>query len=244
MRLSTGLDPDWSGRWMCSHRAGELGVGADDVLAHVLGVRTGVADALDAGHGIDLAQQLGEGDARVAREVAAVGVDVLAQQRHLAHPVVGEPADLLHQFAGRPAHLAPARGGHDAVGADRVAADADLHPALEVAGALGRQVAGETLELEEALGGERVRGEELGQLMDLTGAEGDVDEGEAREHLLLDRLRPAPSHSDHRVGMPALERLGLPQMGHEAAVGGLADRAGVEEDEIGVGTAPGLGVAQ
>ena len=186
------------------------------------------------GDGVDLAQQLGEGDARVARQVAAVGVDVLAQQRHLADPVGGEAADLLHQLAGRAAHLAPARGGHDAVGADRVAADADLHPALEVAGALGRQVAGEALELEEALGGERVRGEELGQLVDLAGAEGDVDEREAREHLLLDRLRPAAAHADHPVRVLALEALGLPEVGDEPAVGGLADRAGVEQDEVGV----------
>ena len=43
---------------------------------------------------------------------------------------------------------------------------------------LAGQVAGEALELEEALGGQRVAGQELGQLVDLTGAEGDVDERE------------------------------------------------------------------
>ena len=48
---------------------------------------------------------------------------------------------------------------------------------------LARQVAGEALELEEALGGERVAGEELGELVDLAGAEGDVDERELAEDL-------------------------------------------------------------
>ena len=78
----------------------------------------------------------------------------------------------------------------------------ELQPTLictqpwNVARALGRQVAGEALELEEALGGQRVAGEELGELVHLAGAEGDVDEREAREHLLLDRLRPAAADAD------------------------------------------------
>ncbi len=62
--------------------------------------------------------------------------------------------------------------------------------------ALGGQVAGEALELEEALGGERVAGQELGELVHLARAECDVDEREAREHLLLDRLRPAAADAD------------------------------------------------
>ena len=65
-----------------------------------------------------------------------------------------------------------------------------------VARPLGRQVAGEALELEEALGGEAVGGEELGELVDLAGAEGDVDERELAEDLLLDRLGPAPADAD------------------------------------------------
>ena len=80
-----------------------------------------------------------------------------------------------------------------------VAADADLHPGLELARALRRQVAGEALELEEALRGERVRREELGELVHLPGAEGDVDEREPREDLVLDRLRPAAADADDRV---------------------------------------------
>src|SRR4029078_6957233 len=97
----------------------------------------------------------------------------------------------------RPRHLATARGGHDAVRADHVAAGRDLHPALEVAAALGRQVAREALELEETLGRVRVGGEELAQLVDLARAEGDVDERELTEDLVLDGLRPAAADPDH-----------------------------------------------
>ena len=116
-------------------------------------------------------------------QVAPVGVDVLAQQRDLAHAVGGEPLGLGDELGERPGDLAAARGGHDAVRAAAVAADGDLHPGLVLARPLHRQVAGEALELEVALGGERVRGEELGQLVDLARAEGDVDERELAEDL-------------------------------------------------------------
>ena len=105
---------------------------------------------------------------------------------------------------------------------------------LELAGALGRQVAGEALELEVALRGERVGGEELGELVDLAGAEGDVDERELAEDVVLDRLRPAAADADDDLRPRALDALGLVQVGDEAAVGRLADRARVEEDEVGV----------
>ena len=71
---------------------------------------------------------------------------------------------------------------------------------------LRRQVAGEALELEEALRGERVAGQELGELVDLAGPERDVDEREAREDLVLDRLRPAAADADDALGVLALER--------------------------------------
>ena len=67
--------------------------------------------------------------------------------------------------------------------------------------ALRRQVAGELLELEVALRGQRVAGQELGELVDLAGAEGDVDEREALEDLVLDRLRPAAADADDALGV-------------------------------------------
>ena len=109
---------------------------------------------------------------------------------------------------------------------------------------LHRQMAGEVLELEVALGGQRVGGEELGQAADLPGAEGDVDEREALEDLVLDRLGPAAADADHALGVLGLEALGLAEVGDEAAVGGLADRAGVEEDQVGVGALRRLRVAE
>ena len=144
-------------------------------------------------------QQLGEADAVLLRQVAPVAVDVLAEQGHLDDAVGGEPLDLGDQLLRVAAPLAAARLGDDAVRADAVAPLRDLHPALELALPLGRQVPGEVLELEVSLRGQRVGGEELGEAVDLAGAEGDVDEREALEDLVLHRLRPAAADADDAV---------------------------------------------
>ena len=105
---------------------------------------------------------------------------------------------------------------------------------------LRRQVPGEVLELEVALRAQRVGGEELGQAVDLPGPEGDVDEREALEDLVLDRLRPAAADADDPLGVLGLQPLRLAEVGDEAVVGRLADRAGVEEDQVGLGALVGL----
>ncbi len=72
-------------------------------------------------------------------------------------------------------------------------------------------MAGEVLELEVALGAERVAVEELGELVDLARPEGDVDEGEALEDLLLDRLRPAAADPDDPPGSSLFSRFASPR---------------------------------
>ena len=103
---------------------------------------------------------------------------------------------------------------------------------------------GEALELEVALRAERVARQELGQPVHLAGAERHVDEREALEHLLLDRLRPAAADADHALGLFALQALGLTEMRDEAAVGRLADRARVEQDHVGLAALARLAVAE
>ncbi len=80
--------------------------------------------------------------------------------------------------------------------------------------------------------------------MGLARAERDVDEREALEHLVLDGLRPAAPDPDNPLRLFALEPLGLPQVRDEAGVGGLADRARVEQDQIGLGPLGRLAVAE
>src|ERR1700736_3938877 len=177
-------------------------------------------------------------------QVAAIGVDVLPEQRHLAHAVGDHRPHLLDELAGWAADLASPRGGDYAVGADAVAPHADLQPPLEWPRAACGEVPGEALELEVALGRERVARQELRELVHLAGAERDIDEREALEHLLLERLRPAAADADDPLGLLALQPLGLPEMRDEAAVGRLANRARVEQDEVRVAALGRLRVAE
>src|ERR1019366_9908487 len=108
-------------------------------------------------------------------QVATVRVYVLPQQRPLPHAVGGHRANLLHELRRRSADLASARRGDDAVGACAVAPDADLQPPLKRTRPTGRQMAGEPLELEVALGGDRVARQELREPVHLAGSERDVD---------------------------------------------------------------------
>ena len=105
-------------------------------------------------------------------------------------------------------------------------------------------MSGESFKLEEPLCGNRIGGEKLGELVDLAGSERDVDKRKAREHFILDRLRPAAADTDDAVGILALQPLGVAEVSDEPIVGLLSDRARVEEDEVGVVLALGLGVAE
>ena len=108
-----------------------LGHRGDHRLAEVLRVRAREADALDSLDRVAGAQQLAELGAQVGREIASPRVDVLAEQRHLAHAAVGEPLHLGENLARAAALLAAAHRRDDAVRAFRVAAHRDLHPRLE-----------------------------------------------------------------------------------------------------------------
>src|SRR2546430_1730907 len=92
----------------------------------------------------------------------------------------------------------------------------------------------EALELEVALRRQRIADQELRKLVHLSWAERYVDERKALEDLVLERLRPAPAHADHALGLLALEPARLTEVRGQAAVGRLADRAGVEEDQVGL----------
>jgi hypothetical protein len=61
--------------------------------------------------------------------------------------------------------------------------------------------------------------------VDLPRPECDVDEGEALEDLVLDRLRPAAADADDPPRVFALEPLGLAEVGDETAVRSSGSRS-------------------
>ena len=110
---------------------GALGHRCDHVGPEVLRVRAREADPLDPVDRVDGAQQLGEPGADVRREVPAVRVHVLAEQRDLADAVGGERRSPRRRSRPAGGSLAAAHRRDDAVRALRVAAHRDLHPRLE-----------------------------------------------------------------------------------------------------------------
>ena len=168
-------------------------------------------------------------------QVAAPGVDVLAEQRDLLDAVGREPRHLGDDLAGPAALLAPADGGDDAVRALGVAAHRDLHPGAEGALAVHRQVAREVLVRAEAAARRLSAGADpLAEVRDRAGPERDVDLRVELEDPLPLRLGVAAADGDDEVGVLPLARAGVAEVCGELRVRLLADRAGVEDEHVGV----------
>ena len=221
---------------------GRLRHGLDRLGPQVLGVRAGEADAPDAVHRADGAQQLGE-ERPPLRDVAAVGVHVLPEQRHLGHPAPGEQLHLRHDVVEGPAHLGTPHRRDDAEGAGVVAAGLDVRPTprTEARGRRRDRAAGCSPRLgrrgvedlhDGALGLRPAQ--ETGRTGQVVGAEDDVDPA----HLLLNALAvllgQAPADGDLQTRLGVDQLLQAPQRPVEPLVGVLPDAAGVEHDHVGV----------
>src|SRR6476469_4528332 len=79
------------------------------------------------------------------------------------------------------------------------------------------------------------RAEPLAQVRDRAGPEGHVDVRIEREQPLSLRLGVAAADRDHLVGLALLDRPCLGEVRGKALVGLLPDRAGVEDEHVGLG---------
>ncbi len=120
----------------------------DEIVVHVARMAGGVAQPRDAGNLREPMQQPAERRGAAVQILAVIGVDVLADQRDLAHAGVGQALGLGDDLCDRARHFRAARIGHDAEGAELVAAflhgDEGRHAALADRGAARR---GEMVEL-------------------------------------------------------------------------------------------------
>jgi hypothetical protein len=164
-------------------------------------VGRGEPDPLQPLDRTDVAQELGE--VAVAGEVAAVGVDVLPEQRHLDDAVGDQPTDLLDDVVRAAGHLRAAQRGDDAERAAVVAPDADRDPRVVADLALGGQGAGERLqglhELDDRHFGRVGGGQQLRQRSDVVGAVDHVDPRGPVDDLRAVLLGEAATDRDREV---------------------------------------------
>jgi hypothetical protein len=221
-------------------------------------MRARVANPLDAVDVPDGAEELVEQRpdaipaarlARGKREVTAVAVHVLAQQRHLGDAVVGRPADLLDDVVEGPADLLATHGGHDAERTAVVAADLDGHPPGPRHLAPHRERGGEGVEvlrdglledLHDRAASDLRLVEELGGPVHVVGAEHHIDVRGPVDDRGPVLLGQTAGHRDLHAGLAVLQRLEVPEGAVELVVGVLPDAARVQDDDVGVLGAGGL----
>ena len=181
-------------------------------------------------------------------EVTAIGVDVLAQPRHLGDPVGGKPLALDTQLPEGTAALRPPNRWDDAEGTRVVTTDLDGDPGAVVDIAFrgkrrGKGVgigAGGFLEDLHHWAVLSSLGEEFGGPVHVVGAEHDVNVcGPLLDDLAV-LLGQAPRHCHLQVRPLVLERLEIAQGAIELVVGVLPDATGVEHDDVGLRLRAGL----
>ncbi len=237
----------------------QAGVGLDQILLEPARVRRGEADAGDALDGVDLLDQLHEGRHAVGVGVVApaVGGDDLAEQGDLAHAARGEGGalgdDLLHGAGA----LVAAGLGHDAEGAVHVAALLDGDEGGDLRRGVGRGCAvggrGEEVVLDRVLragllldvhdaaadgqaglaGGADVV-QIARHLVEFLGADDEVHVGQALEDFGAAVLGHAAKDTEHEVGVLLFAVGDVAGLAEGLLLGGVADRAGVEQHDVAV----------
>ena len=199
----------------------------------------------------------GMAEALLGRQVVAVAVDVLAEQRDLAVPGRGQRAGLGEDLVEGAAALRAAAERDDAVGAGLVAAVDDRQPGRD--GRVPSQ--GAPVDRRRARSGEMIgrrdrsavddggggggrgephrslgrgQAEPLHELRLLVGAKEEVDGREAsRQPAPVPLPDGAAGQDDPHPRVRRLERSQDPLAPDHLGLGRLADRAGVDDDQVG-----------
>jgi hypothetical protein len=235
------------------HQLAQIAMGRDQARLHVAGMTGGVTQAGDLrqfGHALE---QSSERPGPAVGAFAMIGIDVLADQRDLAHARVGETLDLGQDVHHRPRHFCPARIGHDAERAELVAAF--LHGDEGGYAARADRLAAWRLEeaeliLDRKLGVDHGAlalgaGEQMGEAMVALRPDHEIDHRRAADDLLPLGLGDAARDRNRQpasfAGRGLLEHADAAKLGIDLVRRLLADVAGVEDDEIGVLDPCGLG---
>ncbi len=196
-------------------------------------------------------EETAEAPVAPVRTFAPPGVDVLAEQRHLADTVGREPARLGDDRPDRPRHLGATGIGHDTEGAELVAAFLHRHERSMASGdaprALCPRPAHEPVEYAELLRDRELGGDdpparvglsdEVGQPLVRLRPDHKVDRRRAPHDLIAFGLGDAAGDPDrHRTALrrgPCLDAAQPADLGIDLLGRLLADMAGVQEDQVG-----------
>ena len=208
-------------------------------------MRGRVADALDAGHfGDVLDQQRQIGLFLAARHGAAIGIDVLAEQRDFPHALRRQAGDLGQHVLERPRDFVTPGVGHDAEGAELGAA---FHDRDEGRGAL--HFAPAAWHRTSRFPGRRRRlpppvapafGDQLRQAVQGLRTEHDIDVRRAGDDGLAFLAGDATADADHQIRIQLLQVPDPPEVVENLLLRLLAHRAGVEQDDVGFFRVVGL----
>ena len=220
-------------------------MGGDQLLVHVARMAGRIADAGDARHLGNAPHQARQRPDPAIGAIAMIGVDVLAEQRDVLHAGLRQPLDFGDHLRDRAREFGAAGIGHDAEGAELVAAF--LH------GDEGRNAAGEDRrrlrrrQMAELVLGRQFRIDDAAALrlrqqfrQAVIGlrADDEVDGRLAPLDLGAFGLRDAAG--DDELGLAslrfalALQVAQLAELGIDLVRRPLADMAGIQQDEIGV----------
>ncbi len=207
--------------------------------AEVLRVRAREADALDAVDRIARAQQLAELGVDVRQEVAAPGVHVLAEQRQLAHAlsargcVTSARTSPGRRLTSRPRTAGTMQYEHVELQPIEICTHAWKRRSRCI-GSVAANLRSSPVPHAPRVDAEAARAEPLAEVRDRARPERDVDVGIEREEPLALRLRVAAADGDDHLGPLALSRRSLTHVRGELRVRLLADRARVEDDDVGL----------
>jgi hypothetical protein len=175
-------------------------------------------------------------------QVPPVGVDVLAQQRDLHHPVGGQLLDLSHHLGEGPAGLGPADRRHDAERAVVVTPDLDGDPTGPTLFPAYRHGRGERLFLRVGGIEDLDRGpaagpglpEQVAGPPHVVRPPHGVDPRGPGGHGVAVLLGQTATHRDLQVGPTVLLGLEMAERPVQLVVCVLPDATGVEDDDVGV----------
>ena len=211
---------------------GHFGHDLQQAVADVLGVRRGETHAQQGRDGGHAAHQTGK-----VHLAEAVGVDILAQQCHLAVAVPEQCPDLRENGFGIAAAFAAAGIGHHAVGAEVVAAahdgDEGAHAvAVEPHGSdLGIGLLGREQDI-DALAARFGFAHKPGQVAVGVRPGHDIDAVRSFDQLLLQALGHTADDAHDQSGVGPAVAFHLGQTAPDALFGIVADRTGVDQDNV------------